>query len=156
MPGESLHLTRTIPSRPENVWYVLTELDEFAGVVEDITKIDVLTNGAYGVGTRWRETRKMMGMEGSEEMEVVDNDPFRKTVVEAVNGDVTYRTVFELTPNEAGTVTTLSMDFSAKAPEQKGLKKVLTNTMGKLGMKMTSKAMTKDLEAIAAAAIARG
>ncbi|UJH69750.1 hypothetical protein [Ornithinimicrobium sp. INDO-MA30-4] len=75
MPGESLHLTRTIPSRPENVWYVLTELDKFAGVVEDITKIEVLTNGAYGVGTRWRETRKMMGMEGSEEMEVVDNDP---------------------------------------------------------------------------------
>lgn len=155
MSSESLHLSRTIPASPANVWHTLTDLDQISEMLEGVTSVEVLTNGAYGIGTRWRETRKMMGMEGTEEMEVVDNDPLSRTVVEAVSGSTTYRTVFALESNAAQTVTTLTMDFSAASPEAQGFKKVVASTLGKLGMKVTAKAMTKDLEDIAAASIAR-
>src|SRR5690606_16565810 len=71
-------------------------------VLRNVTRVERMTDGPYAVGTRWRETRRMMGREETEEMWVAESDPLRRTVVAASSGGAEYRTTFELEPQPDG------------------------------------------------------
>ena len=51
----------------ERVFNVYTQLDRLAGRIPTITAVEVLTDGPFGEGTRWRETRVVMKKEATEE-----------------------------------------------------------------------------------------
>lgn len=155
MDSSQVRLTQHVDAPAAAVWAVLTDLAAADRTLSGVDSVEILTDGPYAVGTRWRETRTMFGRSASEEMEVAEVEEMRRTVVVAQNGGVAYRTVFELT-EKPGSGTDLSMVFGATMPEQRGLKKVLFQLMGRLGLAATRKAMEKDLQDIAAAAAARG
>lgn len=148
--GHELTLSRRIEAPPSRVWQVLTDLKHAPQVLSGVRSVELLTDGPYAVGTRWRETRTMMGRTVTEEMWVVDSDPHRRTEVAASSGGADYRTVFTLSPDGEGT--SLTMHFSAHTPDPTGVQKVLWKAFGALGLRATRKAMETDLADIAAAA----
>ncbi len=76
-----------------------------------ITRMEVLTDGPIGPGTRFRETRKMYGKECTEEMEVTSVDAPRSYTVECTNHGCHYKTVFTFRVD--GEETVVCMSFSA-------------------------------------------
>jgi carbon monoxide dehydrogenase subunit G len=151
MSTPRIGLTQFIDASPEAVWAVVSDIGSAAETLSGVVAIERLTDGPYGVGTRWRETRTMFGMKDTMEMEVAESEPGRRTVVLSPVGDILYRTEFALRPR-AGGGTELRMDFSAEQPPQRGPAALLTSLLSGVGMQASQKAMEQDLQDIAAAA----
>lgn len=66
--------------------------------ISGIKKMEVLTQGPVGVGTRFRETRVMFGKEATETMEIVDFQPGRSYTLRAQNCGCEYRTTVSVRP----------------------------------------------------------
>ena len=122
-------------------------MDELEHVLSSVSKVEVLTEGAFGVGTRWRETRRMFGKDATEEMWVTVSEPPERYVVEAESHGSHY--ISEWVLRADGPVTTVRMTFSAVATG--GVAGLLAKIMGGLGARAVSKAIAKDLDDIAAA-----
>ncbi|CAM3136830.1 SRPBCC family protein [Prescottella defluvii] len=150
MPPNEVHLSREIDASPEAVWRVLTDIDHTADTLTGVSRIERVAGTGYDVGTRWRETRRMMGKEATEEMWVSEVDPPRRTVVEATSSGTAYRTTFELTGRDGRT--DLTMTFSARPDNPTLFTRLMTLLFGRLGMRVTTKVMTQDLDDIAARA----
>lgn len=128
----------------ERVFEVYTRIDKAAERIPDITKIEMLTEGPFGKGTRWRETRVMFKKEATEEMWVTGFDPPRSYTVEAESHGMHYSTLFSFTPEGDGTKVTWT--FSG-TPVSLGAKIMapIFNVLMKGTMK---KCMLGDLEAL--------
>ena len=59
----------------DRVFSIATDLQNAPERIGGITKLEVLTDGPFGLGTRWRETRVMFGREATEVMWVTAFDP---------------------------------------------------------------------------------
>ncbi|BCW64302.1 SRPBCC family protein [Arthrobacter sp. TS-15] len=143
-------LTQHVNARPEKVWAVISDIPGSAGTLSGINSIQMLSEGPYREGTRWKETRTMMGKQETVEMWVSETDPPRSTTVKAVQGGADYTTRFNLTERDGGTDLTLT--FGAEVINPSLISKVGMALFGKLGMSMTRKALSKDLAEIAAKA----
>lgn len=143
-------LTQHIHAIPEKVWAVISDIPGSAATLSGIDAVQMLTDGPYGEGTRWKETRTMMGRAETVEMWVAQADPPRSTTVKALQGGADYTTRFSLAERDGGTDLTLT--FSADVIKPTFLSKVTMALFGRLGMSMTRKALTKDLAEIAAKA----
>ncbi len=131
------------------VWAIITDLDRSPEIITGIDGVERLDTGSgFDVGTRWRETRTMFGREATEEMEVTALDPGRSYTVEADGHNVHYVSTLSLEPTEGGT--RITMSFTAQPDGL--ISKVLANTVGRLMIGTTRKALQRDLEDIAAAA----
>lgn len=100
-----------IDAPPERVFEILTDLEHAAGRVKAIKKLDVLTPGKVGKGTRFRETRVMFGQEATEEMEITAFDPPRGYTTEARSHGCHYVSVLTVRAGDAGSV--VEMTFGA-------------------------------------------
>ncbi len=83
---------QNVDAPARDVFELVTNLDRCAAIINGIEKIDVLTPGPFGRGTRWRETRKFGGREATEEMTVTFFDPPRRYIVNAESHGARYRT----------------------------------------------------------------
>jgi uncharacterized membrane protein len=54
----------------DDVFRLFTDIEGAAERVSNIRKIEVLTAGGFGIGTRWHETREVLGREATEELSV--------------------------------------------------------------------------------------
>ncbi len=145
-------LSRRIAAPPEAVWEVLTDLGQSVRRLSQVTELHVMTDGPYAVGTRWRETRRMMGASDTQEMVVVENDPLRRTVLEAVDASTTYRTVFLLESLDGSAATLVTVTFGAEVTDPTRLQRLALKVVGPLGLKLTEKSLRTELDDIAAAA----
>ena len=175
MPLNEITLSRIIEAPPARVWQVLTDLDHAAETLSGVLRVEVLTDGPYALGTRWRETRKMFGREASEELWVADNDPLRRTQVRASSGGVDYvteppsQTGHPELPSQAGHTeppsqaghtehpsqaghTELTIRFGAEMSAPTTVQKVAMKAFTGLAARATTKALEQDLADIAAAA----
>lgn len=152
MSRHMIELSQRVEAPPAKVWAVLTDLDRAQHTLSGVTRIERLSGDGYAVGTRWRETRKLLGKEATEEMWVTEVDPERRTVVKARSGGTDYTTVFTLQPDGAGTQ--LSMIFSGTTGELSFFPRLMMTLFGGLAMKATEKVMAQDLRDIAATATA--
>lgn len=143
-------LTQHVNASPEKVWAVISDIPGSAGTLSGIDSIQMLSDGPYGEGTRWKETRTMMGKKETVEMWVSETDPPRSTTVKALQGGADYTSRFKLTESNGGTDLTLT--FGAAVTNPSLISKVGMALFGKLGMSMTRKALAKDLAEIAAKA----
>lgn len=138
---------RRVAAAPEQVWEVLTDLDRAPEVIRAVESVEVHTDPPFGVGTRWTETRAASGRHATETMEVVEVEPGRRYVVEAVGTGSRYRSEFRLEPDADGT--RLVMTFGA---EPLGMvARVMAATIGRLFEGATRKALAADLADIARA-----
>ena len=144
------NLTQHIDARPDKVWAVISDIPGSAATLSGIQAVQMLSDGPYGEGTRWKETRTMMGRAETVEMWVAEADPPRSTTVKAHQGGADYTTRFSLAERDGGTDLTLT--FGADVVKPTLLSKVTMALFGKLGMSITRKALAKDLAEIAAKA----
>lgn len=154
MSDIELELVRRIEASSERVWAVLTDLDRASEVLSGVTRIERLGGPGYAVGTRWRETRTMLGKEATEEMEVVGIEPGRSTTIAAEAGGIASRTVFALEPDDdrTGIGTLLRMRFAGTLQTMSWVQRVAAKLTAPIGMSVTRKAMQQDLDDIAAEA----
>jgi carbon monoxide dehydrogenase subunit G len=143
-------LTQHIHASPEKVWSVISDIPGSAATLSGVDSVQMLSEGPYGEGTRWKETRTMMGRSETVEMWVAKADPPRSTTVKAVQGGADYTSRFSLAERNRGTDLTLT--FGAEVLKPTVFSKVTMALFGKIGMSITRKALTKDLAEIAAKA----
>ena len=146
----STSLTQHIHASPEKVWSVISDIPGSAATLSGIDSIQMLSEGPYGEGTRWKETRTMMGRSETVEMWVDQADPPRSTTVKALQGGADYTSRFSLAGRDGGTDLTLT--FGADVIKPTAFSKITMALFGKIGMSMTRKALAKDLAEIAAKA----
>jgi carbon monoxide dehydrogenase subunit G len=146
----STNLTQHIHAAPDKVWAVISDIPGSAATLSGIDAVQMLSDGPYGEGTRWKETRTMMGRSETVEMWVAQVDPPRSTTVKALQGGADYTSRFSLAERDGGTDLTLT--FAADVVKPTVLSKITMALFGKLGMSITRKALAKDLAEIAAKA----
>jgi carbon monoxide dehydrogenase subunit G len=144
----STSLTQHVHATPEKVWAVISDIPGSAATLSGIDAVQMLSDGPYGEGTRWKETRTMMGRSETVEMWVAQADPPRSTTVKALHGGADYTSRFSLAERNGGTDVTLT--FGADIVKPTVLSKVAMVLFGKVGMSVTRKALAKDLAEIAA------
>lgn len=146
---QDVEVRRRVAAPVERVWAVVTDLAGSPRVVRGIDAVEVLTPGEFGVGTRWRETRTMMGRSATEEMTVTAVQPQRSYTTEAVRPGVRYLSTVAVTPAGDGG-SELAMTFGARPTS--AVARVLGALTGPLGRRAVARALTADLADLAAAA----
>ena len=141
-----LSVSREVAVPPDRLWELITDLDRAPEVISAVTSIERLDDAEeFGVGTRWQETRTILGRDTTEVLEVVEVDPGRSYTVAAESLGEGFRSVITVDPSPIGSVITMS--FSAEPAGT--VSKVLAGTVGKLFEGGTRKALVRDLEDIA-------
>jgi carbon monoxide dehydrogenase subunit G len=140
-----LNLSIDIDAAPETVFDVIADLENAAERIEGIEKMEILTEGPIGVGTKWRETRVMMKKEAVEEMEITafERPNFYTAYAYSCGCDM----IFTMRVEPRGAGSKLTMDWHSKARTFFG--KLMT-PLGWLMMGMMKKCVIKDLEDIKA------
>ncbi|MGD2154709.1 MAG: SRPBCC family protein [Gemmatimonadales bacterium] len=145
MPIE-FDVTQHIPGPPDRVFHTLTDLDAAAEWMPGFVHIEKLSQGEFGVGSEWRETRKFLGREATEQFEVTRcQSPTELTVrVDGSKGSSRrgeYLFQYRLEPKGAGTDVTLHAAI-------RGLGRFGT-LLGRLFVGQYKKACVNDLSALA-------
>ncbi|WP_458111798.1 SRPBCC family protein [Arthrobacter sp. R1-13] len=143
-------ITKHINATADKVWVVISDIPGSAATLSGVDSVQLLTDGPYGEGTRWKETRTMMGRSETVEMWVSQADPPRSTTVKALQGGADYTSRFTLAERDGGTDLTLT--FGAEMREPSAFSKAMMAIFGKIGMTFTRRALAKDLSEIAAKA----
>ncbi|MFF3765007.1 SRPBCC family protein [Streptomyces sp. NPDC001922] len=147
MTDTEVVVERRIAAPVDRVWDALTDLESAPRILSGVERVEVLTPGPFAEGTRWRETRRMLGREATEEMYVTACEKPESFVVEADSRGAHYTSAFELS-REGADATTVRMTFTARPPG--GFAGVLTKLFGGLGAKSVSQSIEKDLAEVAA------
>ncbi|MET9672462.1 SRPBCC family protein [Streptomyces sp. NPDC006482] len=149
----SVVVERRVAASPGRVWEAITDLRDMPRVLSGVEKVEVLTEGGFAVGTRWRETRRMLGKEATEEMTVTECEPPDRYVTVADSHGMHYVSELTLTTyGEGGT--TLRMTFSA-TPASGRTPGFVTRLLARFGAKAVARALAKDLAEIATAVESR-
>ena len=93
----------------ERVFEVFTDLEHSAARVANIRKIELLTVGGPRLGTRWLETREVLGREDTAEMEITAYERNRTYTITHHKAGARIDTVFTFTPD--GDRTTVRVEF---------------------------------------------
>lgn len=96
-------VSQSVAAPPAEVFAACADFAGAPGRIAEIIRVELLTPGPVGVGTRFRETRKLFGKEATETMEVVAFDPPRGYELRAASGGNEYHTRFAFVPDGAGT-----------------------------------------------------
>jgi len=151
MTEHRVDVHRVVQAPVQRVWDVLTDVAHADQTLSGVTRVEPVTEGPYRVGTRWRETRRMLGKEATELMQVTVVEEPTRTVVEADASGVHYVTEFTLSPAGAG-ATQVLLRFTAVQGRTNLAQRVLAPVVGRLGAKAAEKMLAKDLADIAAVA----
>lgn len=135
----------------ERVFAVASDIERAPEVISAITKMDMLTPGPVGVGTRFRETRIMFGKEATEVMEFTVFDPPRSYTLVADSHGCHYMSTFRFTPEAGGT----RVDFEFTGDAHSFGAKVMSAVMGPLMKGTMRKMLAKDLRELKHAAEAK-
>jgi len=131
----------------EKVFEMATDFPNAPRFVKGIVKMEMLTQGPVGIGTRFRETRKVFNREATEEMEVTGFEAPQRYSVGCESHGCRYHTEFSFASDSGGT--RIDMTFRA-TPVTLGAK-VMSVLMRPM-MKAVMKECAKDLDDLKAAA----
>ena len=145
---QDVEVRRHVAAPVQRVWDVATDLAGAPQVIREIDTVDVLTPGPFGVGTRWRETRTMMGRSATEEMTVTAVEPQRSYTVEATSSGAHYVSTFAFAPSADGG-TDVTTTFGGRPTST--VARILGAVTAPLGRRAVTKALEQDLRDIAEA-----
>lgn len=143
--GIHFRTSQRVSAPPQTVAAAIADIDEYGLWMPNLVRIERLTEENFGVGTRWRETRRMFGREATEEFEVRVWEPGERLelFVDGRKGSSRrgeFRFVYTFAGD--GDSTELSLDASI---DNMGL---LGNLLGKLMVKPLVKAVERDHAAL--------
>jgi hypothetical protein len=146
----SLQLSKPIRADVATVFAVFSDLAGAAERVRGIQKLEVLTEGSVGAGTRFRETRIFFKKEATEELEISVYQPGERMVVTCDSCGCHYETEYRFRPTDEGTLVELEMTTTPRTFLAK-----LMQPVGKLMAGAMRRCMEEDLADLATAAEAR-
>ncbi len=132
---------KIINAPQEIVFAKAANFENAAEVVSDIMKVEMLTEGTIGKGTRFKETRVFWGREATEVMEVVAFEPSSSYQLQANSHGARYLTTFNFVAE--GDATKVNMLF--EATPLSFFAKVMS-IFSKAMMNSVRKAVEKDLD----------
>jgi carbon monoxide dehydrogenase subunit G len=123
----AIELKASIPATPDQVFSVLSDLNQAPQWMPAVQKIERLDDRPFGVGTAWRETRTAGKRTMESTIRVVTCEPGSKLALrvesDAMEGDLQ----FLLTPTGPGT----EVHYSA-AMKGRGFMRLMTGTINRL------------------------
>ena len=140
-------LTSHVEAPVERTFGVFSDLARAPEMIDGITRVELLTEGPVGAGTRFRETRVMFGRETTEEMEVTTFEPGRLLVMEAESCGTRFRTAFEFRASGGGTDVDVTTEFRPISVFAR-----LMSPLGVLAGGFMKKAFERDIEQLRAVA----
>ena len=143
---KSIRVSIPILADTESVFRVVSDYANLDQVIPEITKIEFLTDGPVGAGTRFRETRLVSKKSHTEELVVAEFDPVaRRSVLECESMGSLFRTELSVTSSEADRCeVTLQMEVKALHLLASGMWLLI----GPMTHRMMTNALKKDLEHI--------
>ncbi|HEY6854241.1 MAG TPA: SRPBCC family protein, partial [Gemmatimonadales bacterium] len=105
-------VVKQIAAPVDVVFRTVADVAQFAKAVPNVVKVEFLSDGKTGPGTRFRETRLMKGKEQTTELEVIEyvaNEHVRLVTPVDEHGFV-WDSVFAVQARGGGTLLTLTMD----------------------------------------------
>jgi hypothetical protein len=135
----SLTLTRRMHAPVQTVFDVASDLARAAEHIRGILNVELLTPGPVGVGTRWRETRKMMGKEATETLEITAFDQPHSYTVGCSSCGAYMESTFRFVPAGGG-ATDVTLDLRCEA------RSLAARLMSPLTNMMFGKMMRQNME----------
>jgi hypothetical protein len=146
----TLRLTKHIDAPPEVTFAVAADVARWPETIRGIERIELLTDGPIGAGTRFRETRTMFGRQAVEEITLTAFGPPHSFTLEALSCGARIVSVHRFIPDIAGTLVELTCSTKAES-----LRARLLAPLGWLLFKVMAKPIDADLEDLRKAAEAR-
>ena len=137
----AIKIEEVIQAPVERVFEIFADIPGTGTRISAITRLEMLSEGPIGRGTRWRETRVMFGREAVEVMWISEFDPPRSYSVEAENSGAKYLTRYDFISENGGTRVVLT--FGAEA--QTFFAKMMGKVFFKLMAKSVREALKKDM-----------
>ncbi len=144
---DPITVTRVVHADIATVWDIFTDLPNAADRLSAVTSIEVLSDGPFAVGTRWRETRQMFGRSATEEMWVTEVVPAQSYTVEAEGMGMKYLSTYRFQTHPEGTQVT----FEFGADVQGTMAKILAKATGWIAKGILEKQLRADLDDLATA-----
>jgi uncharacterized protein YndB with AHSA1/START domain len=151
-------VTRIIDAPASHVWRVFTDLHGRVGWLSTVDSVEVITEGPFGTGTTWRETRTISdGTRVTEEFRVEDAAPPGRFTVTSPGIGANYRMTYTFAPIEMGrhlsrTLATVVQEGAPTGPYGRFLALVF----GGLAARTVEGALRRDLTDLAAVATGSG
>ena len=139
-------ITQTVQAPVADVFAVFADLENAALRITEIVRIEKLTPGPVGVGTRFKETRVMFKREATETFEVTAFEPGAGYELTAVSCGAEFRTRFTFTLEGTGTRVDAAVQTRALS-----LYARLFSPLAFLMKGMMRKCLTRDLDQLRAA-----
>ena len=135
-------VTRRIDAPADAVFRTVAHVEQFSQAVPHILRVEFLSEVKSGVGTRFRETRMMMGREASTELEVTEYVENERLRIVSEAGGALWDTVFTVAPDGEGTELKMVMDAT---PRNMGARMTLPLVIGAV-----QKAVEQDMDSVKA------
>lgn len=136
-----------IDGTKEQIWQVISDIENSVNTIRAIEKIEVLEKPADGlVGLKWRETRTMFGQTATEVMWITDAKVNEFYQTRAENHGAIYISKLKIEENGKGNC--LWMGFEGEP--QGAFAKIMALVTGFMFKNATQKALQADLEDIKA------
>ena len=140
-----IHAEKRVRAGADRVFDVFADVTKIEERIPGITSVELLSEGPVGSGFRWRETRKMLGKDATEEMWIDEYQPSRRYTVRAHSHGTAYLSTYDF--ETVGDETLVRMTFSG-TPETMGAK-ILGGLLGWMGKGMIKKMLQADMDALA-------
>jgi hypothetical protein len=106
-PTTTVAVSADIEAPIRRVFDLFTDIEHAAERVSGIKRVEMLTPGSFGLGTRWRETREVFGRRDSAKMEVIAFERYRTYTLSHYKAGVHVEIVFSFEPENTGTRVTI-------------------------------------------------
>ncbi len=134
-----------IQASPEDIWAVITDIDNAPDRISGIETVEVHHNpGPELVGLKWTETRTLFGKTATETMWITEAEKNRYYKTRAESHGAIYTSIMRI--DEKNGQIYLGMEFSSEA--QSFGAKFMATVLAPLFKGATKKALMKDLEDI--------
>ncbi len=147
----SFTLSRRVEAPVDAVFDVFSDIPRAREMIDQITGIEMLTDGPVGVGTRWRETRMVFKREATEVMEVTAFEPRRSYTVGCRSCGCEYESTWRFEPEGEATLVEFEMAYRPVTVLAK-----LMSPLGRLMAPTMKKCFEKDFQALKAVAESGG